>query len=251
MLCRAGFHGFDGREKRLRIAAQLAPKAGKTAGKIKSIALRLANAWACDAFPEANLNPALARFYRKHGQIAGPSGILGFDIDDTAAYCAGFKGRNMRRRVLSNRKDKNPKNFKDRHGWNNCANGQNCRDTSLWVQAHCACGEGQSALRLPAPCAFSGRQAVKAGAACQNLPRRETTQSSYGRNYRKAVKNCYYLGKDSENGTSHGEKADNYAKDRSPFVRQRFSKSQFFCFFDSLRRPARDVGAQTKPANAK
>lgn len=31
LLCRAGFHGFDGREKRLRIATQLAPKAGKTA----------------------------------------------------------------------------------------------------------------------------------------------------------------------------------------------------------------------------
>ena len=185
MLCRAGFHGFAEREKRLRIATQLAPKAGKTAGKIKSIALRLANAWACDAFPEANLNPALARFCRKHGQIAGQSGILGFDIDDTAAYCADFKGTNMRR-VLSNRKDKNPKNFKDRHGWNNCANGQNGRDTSLWVQAHCACGEGQSALRLPAPCAFSGRQAVKAVAAClktfrEGRPRRVPMAATTGK----------------------------------------------------------------------
>ena len=98
---------------------------------------------------------------------------------------------------------------------------------------------------------FRADRLSKPSQLAKNLPRRETTQSSYGRNYRKAVKNCYYLGKDSENGTSHGEKADNLAKDRSPFVRQRFSKSQFFCFFDSLLRPARDVGAQTKPANAK
>ena len=56
---------------------------------------------------------------------------------------------------------------------------------------------------------------------------------------------CRYWGCGPENGASHGEKAGSFARNRSRFAGQRFSKTQFCCFFDSRMHHLRLCGFTT------
>ena len=105
-----------------------------------------------------------------------------------------------------------------------CASGYFCRFPGRKLQESIfAAAESPDAKNAPGTC--------RRISLSKNFREGRVAQRSCVCRRRKAVKNGHYRKYNPENGASHGEKASNFAKGRSPSARQRFSKKCFPTFW--------------------